>query len=136
MDSHVLSVSIDALVAQHLGVSFPAAQIVVRQHSEIIYAKAFGDLDPDQTHQTSNTQPYGSTNLQTRFDLASVSKLFTVTAFMTLVQEGRVAMDQPVCEVLHAFSGLRPIAPQQDPLGSGQLVAIVPTDGTPVDATR
>ena len=120
--------TIDALVTQHLGVSFPTAQIVIRLHGDVIYAKAFGQLDLEQGTRAAN--------LETRFDLASVSKLFTVTAFMTLVQEGRVAVDQPVCEVLHAFSGLRPIAPQQDPLGSGQLVAIVPTDGTPVDASR
>ncbi len=109
--------SIDALVAQHIGVSFPAAQIVVRQHGAIVYAKAFGQIDLDQA-----AQPVHRTNLDTRFDLASVSKLFTVTAFMTLVEAGHVAVDQPVCEVLPAFRGMRPIAPQQDPLGSGKLM--------------
>lgn len=117
--------SIDALVAQHLGVTFPAAQIVVRQRGEVVYAKAFGDLSDDA--QTP-------VNLDTRFDLASVSKLFTVTAFMRLVEAGRVAIDQPVCEVLPAFGGQRPITLQQDPLGTGKMMEIVPSEGRTVDA--
>lgn len=118
--------SVDGLVAQHLGKSFPAAQIVVRRRGEVSYAKAFGDLSDDART---------AVNLDTRFDLASVSKLFTVTAFMRLVEAGRVAIDQPVCEVLPAFSGQRPIAPQQDPLGTGKLMEIVPSDGQVVDAS-
>ena len=120
--------SIDALVAQHLGDSFPAAQIVVRQHGKVVYANAFGQLDPEQTNNPAN--------LNTCFDLASVSKLFTVTAFMTLVQAGRVAMDQPVCEVLPMLRGLRAITPQQDPLGSGKLVDVAPGDVGAVDASQ
>ncbi|MEQ1763582.1 MAG: exo-beta-N-acetylmuramidase NamZ domain-containing protein [Pyrinomonadaceae bacterium] len=120
--------AIDALVAQHLGASFPAAQIVIHHRGAVTYAKAFGFLDPEQSANP--------TNLQTRFDLASVSKLFTVTAFMTLMQAQRVSVDQPVCEVLPTFCGLRPITPQQDPLGSGKLMTIVPDDGSPVDASQ
>jgi CubicO group peptidase (beta-lactamase class C family) len=62
--------------------------------------------------------------------------LFTVAAFMTLVEQGTVAIDQPVCEVLPEFSGVRAITPQQDPLGTGKQVEVVPANGQVVDAGR
>ncbi len=129
--------SIAALVAQHLGVSFPAAQIVVRQRGEIVYAKAFGQLGQSpETSEPINPQTPNPTTLDTRFDLASVSKLFTVAAFMRLVEAGDVAIDQRVCEVLPLFRGMRAITPQQDPLGSGTLTEVETNVGsnTHVDA--
>lgn len=94
----------------------PAAQLVVRWRGEVVFARAYGYLDPET--RTHPTQP------DTRFDMASVTKLFAVTAFMTLVEEGRVALDQPVCTVLPAFAGLRPIRPYEDPLAPGGLVTV------------
>jgi len=52
-----------------------------------------------------------------------------------LVEAGRVAIDQPVSEVLTALTGQRPIAPLQDPLGTGKLMGIVPSGGQVVDAS-
>jgi CubicO group peptidase (beta-lactamase class C family) len=59
--------------------------------------------------------------METRFGLASITKLFVVTAFMTLVEAGKVAVDQPVGSLLPAFNGLRPIQPYEDPLAWGSL---------------
>jgi serine-type D-Ala-D-Ala carboxypeptidase len=56
------------------------------------------------------------------FDAASLTKLFTATAFMRMVQERRAGLDQPVCEVLPAFSGLRPVLPYEDPSRKGNWV--------------
>ena len=72
---------IDSLIAQSLDKTFPAAQVELRVRGTTVYARAFGFLDPEtKTHRV---------NLATRFDLASVSKLFTVAAFMTYVEESR-----------------------------------------------
>ena len=109
-----------------LDVAYPAAQLVIVHRGETIYADSFGFLDPD-----TRTQP---TNADTRFDLASVSKLFTVAAFMTLVEAGRIGIDTPVREVLPGFTGPRHITPQPDPLGSGKTMEIVPTTTETVDA--
>jgi CubicO group peptidase (beta-lactamase class C family) len=83
---------VEVVVAEHLGKTFPAAQLAIRVCGEIVYENAFGFLDPET--KTRNT------NHATRFDPASVSKLFTVAAFMTFVEQGRVALDQCVCELL------------------------------------
>ncbi len=110
-----------------IGVVTPAAQLVVRFHGDVVFSEAFGWLDPE-------TRAY-PTQRDTLFDMASVSKLFTVTAFMTLVEEGRVALDTPVGAVLPEFGGLRPIQPYEDPLNPGGMVAVAENSGF-VDASR
>lgn len=105
---------------------FPAAQVQARVGGEIVYDARFGFLDPE-----TRTRP---TTARTRFDLASVSKLFTVVAFMTLVEAGRVRLDQPVADVLPEFSGRRPIAPYPDPLRPGSFIEVMPRAEGAVDA--
>lgn len=106
--------AIDAVVAAHLGKVFPAAAVVLRQHGAPVYRKAFGLLDPE-----AGSEP---ASLDTFFDLASVSKLFCVAAFMALVDDGLVTLDTPVRVALPAFSGPRPIAPYPDPLNPGGMI--------------
>jgi CubicO group peptidase (beta-lactamase class C family) len=119
---------VENVVRELLDKTFPAAQIVIRVHGEVVYANAFGHLDPDT--QLLNTQP------DTRFDFASVSKLFTVAAFMTFVEQGRVALDQPVCELLPEFVGARALEPYSDPFRPGAFVEVVPPSNARVDAGR
>jgi CubicO group peptidase (beta-lactamase class C family) len=109
------------------GVVTPAAQLVVRFRGDVVFSETFGWLDPET--RARPTQP------DTLFDMASVSKLFTVTAFMTLVEEGRVALATPVNAILPEFSGPRPIQPYEDPLSPGGMVAISENNGF-VDAGR
>ena len=103
----------------------PAAQLVVRRHGDVVLSATFGWLDPETRRRPIRPD--------TLFDMASVSKLFTVTTLMTLVEAGRVALDQPVHTVLPEFGGERPIRPYEDPLGGAGTVTIYDGDGT-VDA--
>jgi CubicO group peptidase (beta-lactamase class C family) len=119
---------LDLLVDEHLDRTFSAAQIEILVGGKTVYTKLFGFLDPE--NQSRRTNP------ATRFDLASVSKLFTVAAFMTLVEENRVTLDQRVCDILPAFSGERAIAPYPDPLKPGASVEIVPATNACVDASQ
>ena len=64
------------------------------------------------------------TQLDILFDLASVTKLFVVTAFMALVEDGIVDLDQAAATVLPEFRGLRSIRPYDDPLNPGALVTV------------
>lgn len=119
---------LNLLINEHLNHTFPAAQIEIRFRGEIVYANAFGYLDPESaSHPTTQT---------TKFDFASVSKLFTVAAFMTMVEEKSVALDQRVCDVLPEFSGEHEIAPYPDPLKPGASVEIVSTTNERADASR
>ncbi len=119
---------IDILFTRSLGKTFPAALVVIRIRGTTIYSRAFGFLDPE-----TKSQPV---NLTTRFDLASVSKLYTVAAFMTYVEESHVRLDQRVCDILPEFIGERPIAPYPDPLHPGELIKVAPPDSPRPDARQ
>ncbi|HEX6288713.1 MAG TPA: serine hydrolase [Herpetosiphonaceae bacterium] len=96
----------------------PATQLVVYWHGATLYERAYGWLDPTTRRQP--TQP------DTLFDLASVTKLFVVTAFLRLVEAGATALDQPLAGALPAFRGARPIQPYEDPQQSGALISLEP----------
>ena len=106
---------VDTLVAANIGRTFPAAAVEVRLRGAVVYAGAFGSLNPDGLCTNGWQPPDAATSLQTRFDLASVSKLFVVTAFMTFVEQGRVGLETPVGALLPAVSGWRPIQGYPNP---------------------
>ncbi len=93
---------------------FPAAQVAIRQGGELLFARPFGYLDPDLY----------PVQLETRFDLASITKLYTATACMTLVETGALQLEQPVSTLLSEFQGSRPICPYEDPLRPGEWLAV------------
>jgi len=106
----------------------PALICRVEQAGQCVYKEAFGWLDPE-----TRTRPV---QIDSLFDLASVTKLFTTTAFLRLVDAGLVNLDQPLADVLPDFGGVRPIGNAEDPLAKTPL----PTDprrmGETVDANR
>lgn len=108
--------TLEPVIRAALGRVFPAAQVAVRVGGEVVLSCAHGWLDPETQQRP--------TQRDSLFDLASVTKLFVVTAFMTLVEAGRVRLDQPVCAVLTDFGGLRPIRAYEDPLKPGAFVSI------------
>ncbi len=109
-----------------LGYVFPAVQIEARRRGEIIFSRSSGWLDPETKQRA--VQP------DTLFDLASVTKLFVVTAFMTLVEQNIISLDQAVSTVLPEFNGQRPIQPYEDPLQSGAFIDASNGLGGQVDA--
>lgn len=118
----------DALLAREAPLVTPAIQLVIRRHGRVIYQGHAGWLDPER-----QAHPAGDDTL---FDLASLTKLFTTTGFMLLVEAGRVALDQPVATVLPEFSGQRPVRPYEDPLHWGQMVPPIENQPLIVDASQ
>jgi len=110
------------------GQVFPAAVLLVRRNGQTLLHRAYGYLNPEAREQP--------TRLDTRFDLASLTKLFTATAFLKLADSGLVQPNQPVAEVLPEFRGPRPIRPYADPLHPGRRIAVVPPTEGAVDAGR
>jgi serine-type D-Ala-D-Ala carboxypeptidase len=117
----------DSILSKAIRTITPAAQLVIRHHGEVVHDMALGFLDPE-----TETRPV---NTETLFDLASVTKLFTTAAFMTLVEQGEVSVDDPVRSVLPEFSGLRLIQPYEDPLAWDKTVSVTDQTGT-VDAGK
>lgn len=100
---------LERLIAGYLGDVFPALALTVVHEGQVILNAAWGVIDPERGGPP--VQP------DTLFDLASVSKLFTTSAFLALVSEGRIALDAPLVRVIPEFgdSGPRPLDGGQDP---------------------
>ena len=67
------------------------------------------------------TAAIGDCEENTLFDLASVTKLFTSSAFMRLVDMEQIHPEDPVCALLPEFQGLREVRPFPEPLAEGQV---------------
>ena len=109
-----------------VGRVFSAAVLHIRQGGTAIFERVYGYLDPDTGHRP--------TQAGSLFDLASLTKLFTATAFIRLVEAGRVTLTTPVAEVLPEFAGRRPIGPSEDPLASATISPDPQFAGQEVDA--
>jgi CubicO group peptidase (beta-lactamase class C family) len=119
---------VDATVRGGLGVIFPAAIVLVARHGGVVFHRAYGYLDPETRHRPTRTDSL--------FDLASITKLFTVTAFMTLVQAGRVTLETPLADVLSQFGGVRPIGPTEDPITKTPVPADPAFAGQEIDVRQ
>jgi CubicO group peptidase (beta-lactamase class C family) len=104
----------------------PAAQLVVRKDGQVAFSRCLGWLDVETQQRPVNDD--------TLFDLASVTKLFTTTAFLRLMEAGWVELDQTVATLLPEFSGRRSICPYEDPLHWGAFVSVSAEEDASVDA--
>jgi CubicO group peptidase (beta-lactamase class C family) len=118
------------VIDAHLDATFPAAAICVWRGGAILFEGAWGWLDPDVRTLPVTTE--------TLFDLASVSKLFTTTAFLSLVSAGRVGLDDRLVEVVPEFGALSPrhIEGGQDPHSKARLLVAPALAGQSVDPAQ
>jgi CubicO group peptidase (beta-lactamase class C family) len=120
---------LDDLLQGALGTVYTAAAIQIRRRGEVIYSTTLGTLDPEG--RLDRGEPVRADTL---FDFASLTKLYTATAFFRLLDAGIVKLDTPVAKVLPEFSGERPILPYPHPLNTGELVQVVPPTEERIDA--
>jgi CubicO group peptidase (beta-lactamase class C family) len=90
------------LVSRHL----PGVAIGVVADQELIWSKGFGFAD------TARKVPMTA---QTKFRMASHSKLFTATAIMQLREQGKLRLDDPVVQHLPWFK-VQPAEPDDPPI--------------------
>jgi CubicO group peptidase (beta-lactamase class C family) len=107
---------------------FPAAALLVARNGSAVLHRAYGYLDPE-----TRRRPVDRESL---FDLASLTKLFTVTAFMTLVDRCIVTLHTSVAEVLTEFNGVRPIGSTEDPISKTTVPVDPAFANREVDARR
>ncbi len=122
--------ALDDLLCENLGKVYTAASVEVRQHGAVLYRSAVGSLDLEGRLDGD----YPHTRTDTLFDFASLTKLYTASAFFRLVDAGRVMIDAPVSSILPAFSGPRPIRPYPNPLNLAEQITVVPPTDELVDA--
>lgn len=92
--------------------NLPGMVIGVVSDQELIWVKAFGYADLDK--RVSMTP-------ETKFRMASHSKLFTATAIMQLRDAGKLRLDDPVSKYLPWFK-VKPAEPDDPPITIEELV--------------
>jgi CubicO group peptidase (beta-lactamase class C family) len=88
MRTVVDSVITDAMRAQHI----PGAAVIVVHQGRVVHQRGFGVQDPSSRVPVSPDS--------TLFAIGSITKLFTATAAMQLVEQGRVGLDTDLSTVL------------------------------------
>ncbi len=99
---------LDIFIRESIPLVCPAAVVLVSWRGETVFHRAYGFIDPETRQVPVTTETF--------FDLASLTKLFTATAFMRLVEAGQVGLDVPVGEVIPEMRGERTIGASEDPL--------------------
>ena len=110
LDMERMAFADEAIAAAIDSGKIPGAVLAVVRGERTVYLKAYGNAQvvPDTVPMTTDAI----------FDLASVSKCVgTTTAFLQLVEQGRVALEDPVSQYIPEF------APWMDP-ASGESVEI------------
>jgi CubicO group peptidase (beta-lactamase class C family) len=108
----------------------PTAGIAVIHRDGLLLDAAWGHVDPD-----TQQQPVSTSHL---FDLASITKLFTTTAFLGLVSAGRVDLNTPLVDVIPEFGHVspRPLDGGQDPHSKQYLPTPAAHAGQTVDPAQ
>lgn len=83
----------------------PGAVVMVARHGRLAYAKSFGLRDPVAASPMTN---------DAIFRIYSMTKVLVSVAAMTLVEEGRVQLTDPVSKFLPAFGNLQVSTPKTD----------------------
>lgn len=121
---------VESVIESRIGKLFTGAQLAISQNGVLVYSRSFASLR-EPLHECLVTK-------DSLYDLASVTKLFTVTAMMTLIEEGTLctSLDQSVTELYPEFCGTRSIQPYPHPLQPGVLVEVVPSTMEMVDVSK
>jgi CubicO group peptidase (beta-lactamase class C family) len=76
----------------------PGAILLIQQHGKPVYFESFGVSDPD------TGRPMTADAI---FQIYSMSKAVTSVAAMMLVDDGKLALDDPVSKYIHAFANAK-----------------------------
>ena len=80
-----------------LGVRFSAAVVRVEQGGLVRYERAFG--------RTRDAAPARACEIDTRFDLASITKVFAATVALDAVARGTLTLDAPLTDLVPEWRG-------------------------------
>ena len=109
--------AVDNYVQQQLlAQSIPGVALVVRQNGKVVYAKGYGYANLEQALPATTDQ---------RFQIGSITKQFVAAAVMLLVEDGKMALDDPISKYLGT------VPPEWAPITVRQV--LTHTSGLPQD---
>ncbi len=123
--------ALEKIVGENLQAGvFPAAAMTVVSDGAVLLNAAWGWLDPEM--RAHPTRP------DSLFDLASITKVFTETAFLSLLAAQGLSLHTPLVEIVPEFGagGMRPLDGGQDPHTKAHLPMPEGAAGQTVDPAR
>ena len=78
----------------------PAVTLAVYKDNALVLDAAWGWLDPEIQQNPTQTTSY--------FDLASVTKIYTTIALLSLITEEKVSLHTPLVEIIPEFGAINP----------------------------
>jgi len=90
----ILEKKLDQLMKKQISAAGPGAAVFVMKGNEVLFKGAFGLADIENQRKAS---------AKTNFRLASVSKIFTATAILMLVEKGQLQLKTPLTEIFPNF---------------------------------
>lgn len=85
---------IDKIFSDYDKANVPGASVGVYQNGQIVYEKGYG---------LQNVEQKEAATAYTNYRLASVSKQFTATAIMILIEQGKLSLDTKLSDVIPTF---------------------------------
>jgi len=98
---------------------YPGAVALVARHGKVAYFEALGQRDP---------QSGAPMTKDAIFRLYSMTKPFASVAVMTLVEDGKILLNDPVSKYLSKLKGLQVSVPRVDPQTGRVSYALVPAE--------
>ena len=102
--------------------NIPGAVVLIARRGQIAYWESIGFQDKGAA------KPMRKDSL---FRMYSMTKPWVTVATMSLVEEGRLQLTDPVSKYLPAFKGLRVSVPRRDPASGEITYAMVPAERQP-----
>jgi CubicO group peptidase (beta-lactamase class C family) len=97
--------------------NIPGAIVLIQHHGQPVYFKSFGKRDVEAgTPMTADTI----------FPIHSVTKTITSMAAMMLVDQGKIALDDPVSKYIPSFAGMKVGVERKDDSGRPVLGLVPP----------
>lgn len=120
---------LETLLERHLPATFPALSICVIHRGKTVWQEARGWIDPEGRRR--------AVDVDSLFDLASVTKLIVEASFLALVEAGAIGLDSRLVDVVPEFGRANPrnIGGGQDPHTRAMLPAEPQFRGKSVDPT-
>src|SRR6266446_4533339 len=88
--------------------NIPGAIVLIQHHGQPVYFKCFGKRDVDKGTPMT---------VDTIFPIHSVTKTITSVAAMMLVDQGKIALDDPVSKYIPSFAGMKVGVERKDDSG-------------------
>mgnify|MGYP000037537599 CR=1 FL=1 len=97
--------------------SIPGAIVLIQRHGKPVYFRMFGKRDPDKGIAMT---------ADAIFPIHSLSKTITSFSAMMLVDQGRIALDDPVSKFIPSFADMKVGVERNDESGKAVLALVPP----------